>query len=113
MASCRECNQRVVLKVTALVYVPVLVLTDVSDKPPRLPPVGHRRLPPDRGQLKKGDEVVTVGGIVGEVIHIKDDRVTVKSGESRLVVRRDRISDIQAAGGTDVSSAPASKQISS
>lgn len=65
------------------------------------------------GQLKKGDEVVTVGGIVGEVIHIKDDKVTVKSGESRLVVRRDRISDIQSAGGTEASSAPASKQLSS
>ncbi len=45
-------------------------------------------------QLKKGDEVVTAGGIVGEVIHLKDDRVTVKSGESRFIVMRDRISDI-------------------
>ncbi len=45
-------------------------------------------------QLKKGDEVVTAGGIVGEVIHLKDDRVTVKSGESRFVVMRDRISDL-------------------
>ncbi|MCH6547309.1 MAG: preprotein translocase subunit YajC [Gemmatimonadetes bacterium] len=25
-------------------------------------------------QLKKGDEVITAGGIVGEVVHIKDDR---------------------------------------
>ncbi len=45
-------------------------------------------------QLKKGDEVVTAGGIVGEVIHLKDDRVTIKSGESRFVVMRDRITDI-------------------
>ena len=45
-------------------------------------------------QLKKGDEVVTAGGVVGEVIHIKDDRVTIKSGESRFVVMRDRIADI-------------------
>ncbi len=41
--------------------------------------------------LKKGDEVVTAGGIVGEVVHIKDDRVTVKSGESRFVIERDKI----------------------
>ena len=34
MASRGECNQRRVLKVAALVYVPVLVITDVSDKPP-------------------------------------------------------------------------------
>ena len=45
-------------------------------------------------QLKKGDEVVTTGGIVGEVIYIKDDRVTIQSGESRFVVMRDRIADI-------------------
>jgi len=57
--------------------------------------------------LKKGDEVVTAGGIVGEVIHIReaskdgganrmDDRVTIKSGESRLVVERGRIARIVA-----------------
>ncbi len=45
-------------------------------------------------QLKKGDEVVTAGGIVGEIVHLKDDRVTLKSGESRFVVMRDRITDI-------------------
>jgi preprotein translocase subunit YajC len=56
-------------------------------------------------QLKRGDEVVTAGGIVGEVIHIRemssegsktkaDDRVTIKSGESRLVVERGRIARI-------------------
>jgi preprotein translocase subunit YajC len=55
--------------------------------------------------LKKGDEVVTSGGIVGEVIHIREtskdggtnrlsDRVTIKSGESRLVVERGRIASI-------------------
>ena len=45
-------------------------------------------------QLKKGDEVVTAGGIVGQVIHVKENRITVKSGESRLVVLRDRVADI-------------------
>jgi preprotein translocase subunit YajC len=54
--------------------------------------------------LKRGDEIVTAGGIVGEVIHIReitgdgksraDDRVTIKSGESRLVVERGRIARI-------------------
>lgn len=44
--------------------------------------------------LKKGDEVVTAGGIVGEVVHIKDDRVTVKSAESRFVVERDKIGKV-------------------
>jgi preprotein translocase subunit YajC len=44
--------------------------------------------------LKKGDEVVTAGGVVGEVVHIKDDRVTIKSAESRLVIQRERITAV-------------------
>lgn len=44
--------------------------------------------------LKKGDEVVTAGGIVGEVLHIKDERVTIRSGESKLVVERARIATV-------------------
>ncbi len=60
--------------------------------------------------LKRGDEVVTSGGIVGEVIHIRemnkeggnklDDRITIKSGESRLVVERGRIQKIVGATST-------------
>ena len=50
--------------------------------------------------LKRGDQVVTTGGVVGEVVHIRetmkdgapektlDDLVTIKSGESRIVVER-------------------------
>jgi preprotein translocase subunit YajC len=50
--------------------------------------------------IKRGDAVVTAGGIVGEVVHIRentagtpgaDDHVTIRSGESRLVVERGRI----------------------
>ena len=57
-------------------------------------------------EIKKGDEVVTAGGIIGDVIHIKEtikdgapvvtmeDRVTIKSAESRLVVERGRIAKV-------------------
>jgi preprotein translocase subunit YajC len=55
--------------------------------------------------LKRGDEIVTSGGIIGEVVHIReaskdgganrmDDRVTIKSAESRLVIERGRIARI-------------------
>ena len=57
--------------------------------------------------MKRGDQVVTFGGIVGEVIHIKEvatgegatarpleDHVTIKSAESRLVVERGKIARI-------------------
>ncbi len=56
--------------------------------------------------IKRGDEVVTAGGIVGEVVHVKEavkdgkptpgmeDRITIKSGEARLVVERGRIARV-------------------
>ena len=44
--------------------------------------------------LKKGDEVITGGGIVGSVVHIKDDRVTIQSGEARLLVERSKITRV-------------------
>jgi preprotein translocase subunit YajC len=42
-------------------------------------------------QLKRGDEVMTAGGIIGKVKDLKDDRVTVESGTSSVVVDRSRI----------------------
>ena len=55
--------------------------------------------------LKKGDEIVTAGGLVGEVIFIKErggddkasgleDRVTIKSGETRVIIERGKIARI-------------------
>ena len=42
--------------------------------------------------LSRGDEVVTVGGIVGEIIHLADDRVTIKTDkDTRLVIDRSKI----------------------
>jgi preprotein translocase subunit YajC len=64
--------------------------------------------------LKKGDEIVTVGGIMGKVVHIKEglkdgapaatmtDAVTIQSGESRLIIERGRIARI----GTTTTGAP-------
>jgi preprotein translocase subunit YajC len=57
-------------------------------------------------ELKKGDRVVTAGGLIGEVQHIKasgnagpDDEVTIKSGESRLIIQRGRIAQISTITG--------------
>ena len=67
-------------------------------------------------ELKKGDEVVTSGGIIAEVIHIKEsikdgapvttmeDRITIKSGESRLIVERGRIAKVTT-GATETTTA--------
>lgn len=55
--------------------------------------------------LKRGDMIVTTGGIVGEIVHMKepkeggtdrtmDDHITIKSAESRLVIERGRIAKV-------------------
>ena len=63
-------------------------------------------------QVKRGDEIVTTGGVIGEVIQIKEsksadgksisseDRITIKSGESRLIVERGRIARVSRSAGT-------------
>jgi len=63
-------------------------------------------------QLKRGDAVVTTGGLVGEVVHVKEtlkegspaktmeDHVTIKSGESRVIVERGKISRITSGTAT-------------
>ena len=42
--------------------------------------------------LKKGNEIVTSGGIIGTVLHVEKTRITIRTGEStRLVVQRARV----------------------
>jgi len=71
--------------------------------------------------LKRGDRVVTAGGLIADVVHIREtvvdgkpqnsmtDEVTIKSGESRVIVERGRIAKILTASGA-ASSAPALKK---
>ena len=70
--------------------------------------------------LKRGDEVVTAGGIVGKVVHIAgptgegkaatmEDRVTIKSDESRLIVERGRIAKVLTTSEPATTPAAASK----
>jgi len=40
-----------------------------------------------RNSLEVGDEVTTIGGIVGRVSHIKDDIVTIETGADRVRIR--------------------------
>src|SRR5207247_10695343 len=58
--------------------------------------------------LKKGDEIVTNGGLVGEVLFIKEkgddksagmeDRVNIKSGDTRGIVKAGRMAKIKKPG---------------
>jgi|SRR5215213_7939016 len=41
--------------------------------------------------LSKGDQVVTAGGLIGEIVSIRDDSVQLKTGTSTVVVEKSRI----------------------
>ncbi len=47
------------------------------------------------GAVKKGDQVVTTGGIHGEVADVKESTVIVKAGDTRLTFSRASIHEIR------------------
>jgi len=61
-------------------------------------------------EVKRGDEVVTTGGVVGEVMHIKEslkdgasvksptDRITIKSADARIIIERASIARVVTVG---------------
>lgn len=67
--------------------------------------------------LKRGDRIVTAGGLVGEVVHIREatagatgkatleDHVTIRTGDTKVIVERGRIAKV--VGET---SAPATRE---
>lgn len=47
------------------------------------------------GALKKGDQIVTNGGIIGTVVHVEEQRLTVRTVENtRLTVDRGRVAQV-------------------
>jgi preprotein translocase subunit YajC len=75
------------IQIAALVAIFYFMLI----RPQRRQQEQHRQL---LSSLQRGDRVVTSGGIIGEVLHLKDDEITLKSGESRLIVLRTNIANI-------------------
>ncbi len=66
-------------------------------RPQRKEQQRHRKM---LEELRKGDEVITNGGIIGTVVHLKDDHVTIKTAENtRLLVQRGRIAQVQVEPG--------------
>jgi preprotein translocase subunit YajC len=46
-------------------------------------------------ELKKGDEIVTSGGIIGTVVHAEENRLTVRTGDNtRVTVDRGRVAQV-------------------
>ena len=40
-----------------------------------------------RNALAVGDEIVTIGGIMGKVVHVTGDDITIESGEDRVRIQ--------------------------
>lgn len=40
-----------------------------------------------RSALKVGDEIVTIGGVMGIVVHVADDNLTIETGEDRVRIQ--------------------------
>jgi len=49
--------------------------------------------------LQKGDQVVTAGGLIGEITALKEDSVQIKTGTATVVVDRGRIVKRTTPGG--------------
>lgn len=45
-------------------------------------------------QLKRNDKVTTSGGLVGTVVSVRDDSVTLRTGDSTLEVTKNSISQV-------------------
>ena len=45
--------------------------------------------------VKKGDEIVTTGGIIGKIVHVEESRLTIKTGDNtRLTVDRSGVANV-------------------
>ena len=40
-----------------------------------------------RSKLEVGDEIVTIGGIIGRVVNIKDETIVIETGSDRSKIR--------------------------
>ena len=58
-----------------------------------------------RNSLSIGDEITTIGGIVGRITHIKDDIVTIETGADRnkIRIRKNAVSTVDKKYGEEKS----------
>lgn len=56
-----------------------------------------------RNNLTIGDEIVTIGGIMGRVVKVKDDYVVIETGSDRTKIkfRKSAIGSVEKKAGTD------------
>lgn len=55
--------------------------------------------------LKVGDKVITASGIYGTILSLRDDRLIIRSDQSKLEISRQAVSGLQAEAGQEQASA--------
>ena len=73
-------------------------------RPQRRQAEQHKQL---LASLQRGDRIVTSSGIIAEVLHIKDEEVTVRSGEAKFVITRSAVSSITNRTAVEAGAKPA------
>ncbi|MBP5166581.1 MAG: preprotein translocase subunit YajC [Oscillospiraceae bacterium] len=46
-----------------------------------------KKLEQMRNEIKVGDEITTIGGMLGKVVNVKDDSITFETGEDRVRIQ--------------------------
>ena len=46
-----------------------------------------KKLEQMRNEIKVGDEITTIGGMLGKVVNVKDDTITFETGEDRVRIQ--------------------------
>ena len=67
-----------------------------------------------RDSLEVGDEITTIGGIVGEIVKVKEETITIETGKDRTKIKLRRSAvrsvDVYAAEKRGESKKPAAKE---
>ncbi|MEX2281605.1 MAG: preprotein translocase subunit YajC [Gemmatimonadota bacterium] len=88
-------NARTILPNVLMIASFIAIFYFLLIRPQRKMQQQHRDL---ISNLKKGDEIMTEGGIIGQVVHLSEDRLTVKTAENtRIVVSRQKIARVMTA----------------
>ena len=63
-----------------------------------------------RHALEVGDEIITIGGIVGTVVSLRDDTIVIETGSDRSKILRSSVQANNTASERNAASAPAKKK---
>lgn len=57
--------------------------------------------------LGKGDKIVTTGGLIGTIINIKGENVSIRSSEAKLEIRKSNVAEVLEKSSQTAASTPA------